>query len=247
MSTDLQRFEPLKAEIALLVSPVMSVTVAGFQDSQNAIDAAKTLKAMSKRLDEMRRAETDPLNERVKAINAYVKQLSAPLDAADAHLRNELTKFAAEQEKIVQEQRRIAEAEAAKQRAELLAKQEEERLAAASGSDLFGSDDAESAEQLAVKQAEERQILAAQVVQKNYDINQFQLKNTRKTAKIRVLDILKVPRDFLIIEVNEKAAIAAMKAGVKIPGLELYEEIGIAIGSKTRATQAALTKETLWD
>jgi hypothetical protein len=238
MTQDVQKLEPLKAEIAEMVSPLLTVTVTDFKSCQDATNAAKTIKAMLKRLDDLRRAETDPLRARVSEIMDYVKSIQAPLDAADAHIRTELNRFAVEQEKIRQEELRKAQEEQRRKEAELAKKQAEEIAALEKGAEMFGDDGA--IEELAKKQAEERAVAKAEIVQKTYDINQFQVKNTRKTVRVRVVDLKKVPKNFLIIEVNEKAAIAAHKAAVTIPGLEFYEELAVSIGQKTRVTKAAL-------
>jgi len=242
MSTELQQFNEVKAEITTLVAPVLQVKVVDFKSSLGAIEAAKTLKAMANRLDDLRRAEVDPLNAKVKSINEYVRQIKAPLDAADVYIRNELNRFAAEQEKFRQEELRKAEEERIRKENELRIKQEEERKSVEEGMQIFGADYGE-AKELEKKQEIERAQVAVEIKQKEWDINQGQLKNTRKTTKVRVIDLTKVPREFLIIEVNERAAIAAHKAGVQIAGLEFYQEIGLAIGQKTRVTRMALEGE----
>ena len=245
MSNELQKFEPLKVEISELVAPVMLAKVTDFRSSQLAIDAAKTLKAMDKRIDELRRAEVDPLNAQVKAINEYVKQIRTPLDAADSHIRNQLNAFAMEQERIKQEELRRAAEEKRKADEELRAKQEAEKLAMQEGAALFGgSDEAEAVAELEEKQMIERRLADVDFQQKTWDIGQQQLKNTRKTWKVKVTDITKVPREFLIITLNEKAALAARTGGVSIPGVEFYQEIGVAIGQKTRVPKAAIEGES---
>ena len=71
--------------------------------------------------------------------------------------------------------------------------------------------------------------------QKEYDANLHQIKNTRRTLKVRVADMSMVPKEFLIITLNEEMAVAAGKAGQKIPGLEFYEDIRVNIGRNTYA------------
>lgn len=244
---ELEKFNPMRAEITSLVAPVLLVKVTDFRSSQAAIDSAKTIKEMTKRLDDLRREEVDPLNAKVKSVNEYVKQIKGPLDQAETHLRAELNAFAAQQEKIRQEEIRKADEEQKKKQQELLSKQEEERIAAAEGLSLFGSDESVTAAariEIDQKHAVELAIQSTEAKNKAYDINQYQLKNTRKTTKVRVLDLAKVPKEFLIIELNEKATIAAYKGGVtEIPGLEFYQEIGVAIGQRTRATREAIESD----
>lgn len=242
----LDQFNPLKKEIAKLVQPVFTLTVKSFETSEQAVGAAKDIKALLKKLDTKRRELVDPLKAEVKRIDDYVKEIKDPLDRAEFYIRGEINKFALEQEKIRQAEMRRAEEERRRKEEELRAKQEAEREALEKGMQLFGSDDDEpetATQEIEEQQAVETALFQAEMKQKEWDIKQQQIKGTRRIAKLKVLDITQVPKEFLIIEVNEKAALAAMKAGVKIPGLEIYHEISVPIGHKTRVTKESLEAE----
>jgi hypothetical protein len=66
-------------------------------------------------LEDARKAETGPLNERVKAINESYKRVRSPLDSVLSELRERLTNYTARLEAT-----RIREAEEARKRAEAL-------------------------------------------------------------------------------------------------------------------------------
>ncbi len=82
-----------------------------------------------------------------------------------------------------------------------------------------------------------------QAKQAAWDADQFQIKNARKTWKCQLLDITQVPKEFLIVQLNEQAVLAAARAGVQIPGVKTWQEMGIAFGSNTRVTRTALASE----
>lgn len=231
MNNELVKFNELKSEITSVVAPVLKVSVTDATSSQGAITAALTIKEMAKRVDDLRRELVDPLNAQVKKINAYAKDISVPLDKAEAHLRSELNKFAQEQEKVRREAQRKLDEQRIQMQEELKQRQAEEAVRLATGSSIFGGvNTAEIEEKHRVETAVQRHELAAAA----FDVQNLNIKNTRKTWTVNVVDITKVPKEFLIIEVNEKAALAAHKAGVNLPGLEFVETISVNIGSKTR-------------
>jgi len=93
------------------------------------------------------------------------------------------------------------------------------------------------------KAERERMTRIVEESQAKYDAKQFQIQNARKTWDYTVEDISQVPKEFLIITVNKQAVLAAVRAGVKIPGINAFQKIGVAFGSNTRVTQAALDSE----
>jgi chemotaxis protein histidine kinase CheA len=234
---EIQKFDPLKAEIAAFVAPARAIKVTDAASCDKAVESGKVVVAMLKRVDALRRTLVDPLNAQVKKINAHAKDVQEPLDEVEKHIRGELNRFAAEQEKIRQEEVRKAEEARRAREAELAAKQAEEKAALEEGLAIFGEDE-EAVLELEEKQAEEKAVARIEAEQAAWDANQHQIKNTRKNAKLKVVDLSLVPREYLVL--NEKGALAAMKAGVKIPGLELEFELAVALGSKTRVPKAML-------
>lgn len=256
---DLKVFDTLVADITLFVAPTKELTVSDPISSQAAIEVAKDIKGYLSQVEVKRKELVGPLNAQVKAINDYCKRIVAPLEEADAHVRRQLNSFAAEQEKIrraeearIERERQEAERRAReeRERAEeaLRIQQEQEAEELATAAQLFGPEngdiekanaeiDARQQREWALQQAElDRQAALREVnfKQQKFDADQVQIKNTRATLKVRVLDISLIPKEFLIITPNDKALVAAGKAGVKIPGVEFYEDFTVAIGRTTR-------------
>jgi len=258
--SELKVFEPLVADIAAFVEPTKSITVMDAQSSQSGIEVAQSIKGYLNTIEKKRKELVGPLNERVKEINEYCKLITGPLLDADARIRNQLNSYASKQEEIrraeaakIESERREAERKAREDRErleeEIRARQDAESESHAEAAALFGVDggDIELAnsaiEQKQLGEWEEAQARLdreaiereTQTKQRLWDANQKQIKNTRGTWKIRVIDLSLVPKEFLIITLNEKAAVAVGKTGFKIAGLEFYEDFTVAIGARTRA------------
>lgn len=251
MKIELTQFNELKSELDTLVKPTLSIKVTDFPSSASAIEAAKSVKALQKRIEAKRKELVGPLNDQVKRINDFVKDIMAPLDTAESHLKRQLTDFEVEQEKLRDAERKAAEAERVKREAALAARQEEERAAMAEKlaetsevEDLFGADEgvpdaAMEAAALEARQAEERARIAQQAKDREYDIKSRGVANTRKIWKCDVEDLDLVPKEFLIVTLNQAAVIAAARAGVtKIPGVKIWQETSIAIGANTSVARA---------
>lgn len=273
MSNDLAQFDSLKADVSIFVAPIKSLKVSDFKSSAEAIEAGKQVKALAKQVEDKRKALVGPLNEQVKLVNSYAKDILSPLEAAETHIKIELNRFAEEQEKIKQEEHRRAEEHrlaqerkaeedrqriASEQEAKKQAELKDLEVAQAEAEQMFGvsEDSAETAAQLRseIEERNERErlenearldreqaIRQVQSRQVTFDINQNQIKNTRKNWKVQVVDINQVPKEFIIMELNQAMALAAARAGnTNIPGLKFTQEISVSLGSKTYVPAGAL-------
>lgn len=273
MSQDLTPFDKLKADITLFVAPTLKIQVSDFKTSQGAIDAGKQVKEYISHVEGKRKEMVGPLNDQVKLINGYAKSIQEPLLHAEAHIKTQLQRFAIEQEKVQQEEirkaeearreaekraeeerQRIAEELAAKRQAELEALQADDQVAS-----LFGCESDEPLEDRSaeIEQEAERARLEAEArfereklvrdaefKEQTWDINQARIKNTKKAWKCEAVDLSLVPKEFLIIQLNSQAVLAAARGGVKeIPGVRIWQETQIALGSKTYVPMAALESE----
>lgn len=264
MKKELASFDKLKADITLFVAPTFGLQVHDPESSAQAIEVAKKIKAYLKQVEDKRRELVDPLREQINLINNYVKTITAPLSQAEGHVRSELDAFATKQEEIRQaemrriEQERLEDERKAREdreraEAEFMAKQEEEAALIAAGNSLFGTGEEEIEEvnqevdkrqerEWAEKQAElDRQAMIRSIEhkQKVYDANLDQVRNTRKKWKCELIDINLVPREFLIVQLNEKMVLAAARGGnTKIPGVRLYQDVSVAIGANTYMPRA---------
>lgn len=256
---DLKQFDQLAADITLFVAPTMEIQVVDPGTAHAAIEVTKDVASYLKRVDAKRKELVGPLNDQVKAINEYCKQITAPLTDADAHLRGQLTDFARKQEVIrLSEQERLrleqeeierqARAEREREADALRIRQEAEAEERAAAAHKYGVDDGDIDkfnDELAAKQEREwaeqkaeqdrlAAVRAGQMQRQRQDANDVQMKGVRKTRKVRIADLSKVPQAFLIITLNDKMALAAEKGGQVIPGLEFYDDMSVAIGATTR-------------
>jgi hypothetical protein len=120
MSNELQVFDELKAEVQIFVGPTLAVKVTTAQESQAALEALKTIKLLSIRLEKKRTEIVKPLNDRVKQVNAYANSIEDPLTKAERHLKQEVARFddglRAQAAAKLAEERKAAEAEERKAR-----------------------------------------------------------------------------------------------------------------------------------
>jgi hypothetical protein len=253
---ELKQFDQLVADISSFVAPTLTIQVTDHESNEGAVEAVRGIKGLLAAVEKKRKELVGPLNEQVKAINDYCKRITEPLNRAETTVRMQINEFAAVQERArraeeerlrkerEEEERRAAE-EKARLEAEILARQQAEVEEHAEAANLFGPDSGdieavhseiaeEHANELATATAQLEMQAAVRAIehkQKEFDVQQMGVKHTRKTLKMRVVDINLIPKEFLIIQPNEKAILAAAKAGVKIDGVEFYEDIQVAIGS----------------
>lgn len=259
MSKELSQFDQLKADITVFVSPVSQIAVKDALSGQKAIEAAKTIKGFLNKLEGKRKELVSPLNDQVKLINSYAKDIEAPLLNAERHIKGQLIAFEEGQEKIRQQRLREEEQKRKEIEAKALAEQERVRLEfeakravalaavedKSEAAELFGThDDGDRKaveDQLAREEAErqaqferEAKVRAADASARAWDINATRLKNAKKSWKCEATDLSKVPREFLVITLNTAAVLAAARGGTtEIPGVRIWQETGLAIGAHT--------------
>jgi len=236
MTKDIKEFDVLSAEIAALVEPTKLIKVIDFNTCNYAIEAGKSVKAFLKKIETKRKELVEPLNEQVKAINSYAKQISSPIESAESHIKKEVIAFENEQQQIRYDLRIKLETE---QRAKEIALQAELSEAVSKPvdcDDIFGIQELE-VEKIKVDQ----KILHHEIKAKEYDIKQIGVRNARKIWKCELIDIKKVPDQFRIVTLNEKAVLAVAREGqVEIPGVKVWQETTIAFGANTYIPRESL-------
>lgn len=157
---------------------------------------------------------TKPLDEAMKAARALFKPALEKLDGLDSQLRQKLIGY-----------KRLAAAEAERVRKEAAEKADE----AASRGDMEAA--LEHATAAVSVKAPARAVQASQAVAiASSNIRHAQVVS-RKRWQFKVVDIKKVPREYL--ELNEKVVRATISSGIRnIAGLEIYEEDGLAVGGR---------------
>jgi hypothetical protein len=118
MSTEIKEFDDLHAQVQLFVSPVKGMIVTNSTENEVAIVSLKKLSLLKKTIESKRVDAVKPMNDRVKSINDYAKQIVAPLDDAEKFMKGIMSKFA-EEERLRRELevRKIREKQEAEARA----------------------------------------------------------------------------------------------------------------------------------
>lgn len=249
-------FDELKSEITRFVGPIPNLKVRDFKSCATAIEHGKVIRQLIKDVEEKRDSLVRPRNEEVKRINAYAAEIRGPLEDAKRYLEGQVAAYELEQAEIRRaEERRIeAERRQKERQLEAAAAAKREALMDAQSQDvdpLFGhiEEDGEAAEQAALDIEREleakRAALAREAATKQNDLlYERRVKNVRMVWECEVVDIDKVPVEFLIREVNRPMVVAAARGGrTNIPGLRIFQRPSVGFGTHTRVPREALEAE----
>lgn len=169
------------------------------------------------RIKELRKRVADVFEPIVKAAHEAHKiatakrnEANAPLDMAENHLKRLIGDYNQEQERIRQEQQRQAEAAARKA--------EEDRM-------LAEAQAAEAAGEKEEAQAIIEQPVQAPVVIVQSTTPKLEGVSFRENWTFQITDETKIPREYLIVDTKKIGAIVkAMKGQAAIPGVRAYAE-----------------------
>lgn len=209
-------FDPVKAQIVQFAAGA-KVVVVDDSTKTKAMEVARDAKTIEKRIEEIRTTLVKPLNDRVKEINKYAKDLMSPIDEVTANAKHELRKWEMKLEKERQEQ--IAKAESERKAAEAAAKAEAEL------DGMFGGTEAAQSQIMAEAKVTDISVAHAAKVA---SIEQNKVSGARKVWTFQITDESLIPREFLVVD--EKKIRAAMNAGTRhIAGVNIFQETSIAI------------------
>jgi len=154
----------------------------------------KQISEQVKMIEEKRKTFTAPLNQSLREINSTFKELTKPLQTAKNILTQKVMAWRREeQEKIRIEQERIA--------------REEER-------------------RRKIQEAHKEQgheISKPVVMTRPEPLKQRDTTQTRKVWKFKIIDVIKIPREYLMID--ESNIRDAIRKGIReIPGVKIYQE-----------------------
>jgi uncharacterized membrane protein YqiK len=207
------------------------------------------IKGLQKKVEAERTAITGPMNQALRAVNAFFKGPAGYLEQAESILKKSMSAYQVEQERLrIEEQRRL-EAAAAAERARLA----EEAAAAKAKADAeaealrqqaaqaAASGDAEIAARLAA-QAESRVeegALTAQVMTQTSQLVSAPVAaagarkvsgiSTRENWTFEITDPALIPREYLMIDESKiRGVVRALKDATNIPGVRAYSEKSIA-------------------
>ena len=216
--------QEIAAKAEELREGVGALTLEGPQDLALADNLLVKMAMRRKELEAKRKFFTAPLNDHVKAINAWFKRLTDPLEEADKALRVKVVEYRrAEQERVNEEKRKAAQ-EAAKA---AQAAQEAERAAdrAAQGGLTKSAEAIRSRAKEDLAKANhgliQASVASAHAPQATRAANGGEVL-TRKVWRWEILNGLEVPRVFLAID---RVAIteAVRKGAREIPGVRIFE------------------------
>jgi len=192
-------------EVTTIETQANQLTVVDEADAKIAANMLGQIAKAKKTVEEKRKFFVAPLNEQVKRINDLFKQITTPLEKAEATLKAKVLAYRQEQERKRQEEeealRRLAETQQRKM----------EKLAAKNGMPIPPP------------------IPMPVMPRQEKTINSGTTQLTARTVwDFEIVDESKVPREFLMV--NEKALRAAIKTGVRnIPGVKIFQREELAI------------------
>lgn len=209
-------------DTAVMLDESTGIIVVDQKSYEDAGMFLRKVKAKSQELDSRRKLITRPLDQAKKAVMDLFRDPIDLLAKAESNLKRSMLAYTQEQERKRQEAERKAQ-EAARKEEEAKRRKLEARADKAEA-----KGDTEKAESLR-EQAEEVHVPRPIVVPQ---VNRVAGISERKVWKYRIIDVNKIPREYMIP--NEKAigALARQTNGsIVIPGVEFYTEQTIAAGS----------------
>ena len=212
----------------------------------------RRVKDAQKRLDELRKSMTRPLDAAKKAIMDFFRAPEDKLAKAEAGIKRAMVTYQDEQERLRREEQRRAE-EAARRERERLAEQareaerkarekaEAERKAAEEAAAAGRAEEAAklqaraaATEAKAAEKVEAIETRAAAVVAPIIQREAPKVAGvaTREVWKFTVTDPALVPREYCVVdEARIRKVVAALKGDTTIPGVRVYAEKTIAAGA----------------
>ena len=176
----------------------------------------KKVKAAAKRLDEIRKSMTKPLDAAKRAIMDFFREPETKLQRAESDIKRAMIAYSEEQERIRREEQRKAEEAARKEREKLEA---QAATAAAAGK-------IERAEQLEQRAA----TVVAPVIQR--EAPKVTGLATREVWKFEIIDASALPREYLTVDEKKIGAVVrALKGDTNIPGVRVWAEKSLAAGA----------------
>lgn len=212
--TDIEKDKETKA--IRVVADEMTVAIEHLpvtNEEQNELASISLLEGQKllKTIDVRRRFFTDPHNLFVKAINNFFGESSEPLERAVLGLRSRMGVYFQKAEQEARAKQAAILKKQAEEEEAIRNRQESGKLKESTAEAKIGASNEAAAQQLAeIEKPKE-------VVRTEGGSVSF-----RVVKKVRVTDVTKLPREFLVPDL--KFIEAALKSGRDVPGAELYEE-----------------------
>lgn len=224
---ELQIFDPVQAEISGFATPSMQLTVGTPDECMTAMDCAKQIKRLEKAVEERRKQLVDPLNARVKMINAYAKKLLEPVLAAEKHLKGQMITWEKKLEAERVAQAKKLELERRAKEAELAAKKAEEDRKTSLSSAFGPSNEVEKIEPSSVEREAFESERALAMAEKANEDNR--VKGAQKYWTFEIVDESQIPDGFFSLD-PAKIRFEIVSRGIReIPGIKIYQETRLSI------------------
>lgn len=208
--------QELAAQSDMLAQVALAYRVASPIEYANAGEELKKIKAAAKRLDDLRKTMTKPLDAAKKAIMDFFRTPETKLQQAESGIKRAMIAYSEEQDRIRREEQRKADEAARKEQEKL---QAQAAKAAASGK---------------VEKAVELETRAATVVAPiiNREPPKVAGINMREAWKFEVIDERAVPREFLMVDESKiRKFVSNMKGDTQIAGVRVWSEKNLASGA----------------
>lgn len=216
MQIDDPQVQELTAQTETMLALGTSYRVTNAGEYATAGLELQRVKAMQKKLDELRKTMTRPMDIAKKAILDFFRTPEEKLVRAENGIKGAMVGYQSEQDRI----RRLAQA-----KADEAARKEREKLAAQAQ---------KAAQKGRHEQAERLELRAASVVAPVIPSEAVRLRgvSVREVWKFEVTDEAKVPRDYLSVdEAKIRKVVNALKGDAQIPGVRIWAEKAVAARS----------------
>lgn len=208
----------IEHEASVAVQTAQEIVVKDDKSYTKTAAWVKDLKKIRKLIDETFDPHTKTAHGLWKGLIAEKKKHSEPLDEAEGIVKKKLSAYTAAQEKI-------RRAEEQRLREEARKKAEEEQLAAAQAAEEAG--DVEEAERLLEEEVVPEPVIMEDAAPKVEGVSY------RTVWKFRIRDEKRIPREYLSVDEKKIGQVVrALKDQAKIPGIEVYSEKSVAVGSR---------------
>jgi len=192
----------IETRCSRILDKARKIEVTDDKSVEDASTGLKVVRDLKKTIENKRKFFVKPLNDHVKRINEFFKSFSSPLDQADKILNKKILDYQEyKKEQVRKEQEKLRKK---------LERQENSGILPL---------------RLKQKEKELQEQLSSKTIQYDSGIKV----TTRKRWTFEVVDIEKVPREYLIV--NDKKVNQAIKKGIRdIPGLKIYQKEKIVTG-----------------
>lgn len=200
---------------AVYVSKSKELIIENQNDYEQAANDLKVVKSIYKTLEEARKKITTPLDIAKKAVMDLFRDPSTALEGAELVIKRKMIEYTNEQERRrrVEEERLQREAKAAEEK-ERKRLQDIADRAKASGKDEKAQEFEQKAQEVFIPAP-----VVAPTVQKVAGVSM------KQNWKARILDVNKVPRNYMIVNESMLDKLAkATKGSLTIEGVEFYSE-----------------------